>query len=218
MVAAVLHLHESAGMAGKRVDRDAASSSFAAMMSPTATRDPSLHDRASSFSSLPSTRSTSGMAAKVSGADCAAQPVTTMRRSGCSRLMRRIVCFAWRTASAVTAQVLITTASVPSADAPDHFRLHDIEPAAEGDDLDAHGATAFSNSAGSNFPANSNCTGPVINTWPSLSRQSMVSSPPGSVTFTLRLRAPEPRGGNGSSTGGRAAGLGQIRRRAPRCG
>ena len=65
----------------------------------------------SSFSSLPMTRSTSGMAANVPGSVCAAQPVTTMRALGRSRLMRRMVWRAWRTASAVTAQVFTTTAS-----------------------------------------------------------------------------------------------------------
>ena len=85
----------------------------AAMMSPTATRaPPAAQARASSFSVLPSTRSISGMAAKVAGSVCAAQPVTTMRASGRSRLMRRTVCRAWRTASPVTAQVLSTTVSL----------------------------------------------------------------------------------------------------------
>ena len=64
-----------------------------------------------SFSSLPSTRKTSGMLAKVLGSVCAAQPVTTMRAAGRSRLSFRMVCRAWRTASAVTAQVLITIVS-----------------------------------------------------------------------------------------------------------
>ena len=82
-----------------------------AMMSLTATFASVRHARASSFSSLPMTRSTSAIPAKSSGLVCAAQPVTTMRASGRSRLSRRIVCRAWRTASAVTAQVLTTTAS-----------------------------------------------------------------------------------------------------------
>ena len=51
------------------------------------------------------------MAAKVAGSICAAQPVTTMRASGRSRASRRIAWRAWRTASAVTAQVLTMTAS-----------------------------------------------------------------------------------------------------------
>ena len=48
--------------------------------------------------------------------------------------------------------------------AADRFRLGDIEAAAESDDVDAHATPALLNSAGSNFPANSNCTGPVIST------------------------------------------------------
>ena len=63
-----------------------------------------------SFSSLPTTWSTSGMAAKLAGSIWAAQPVTTMRASGFSRRALRIAWRAWRVASAVTAQVLITTA------------------------------------------------------------------------------------------------------------
>src|SRR6266545_205415 len=77
MIATVLHLHECARQVA-----------------------------ALSFSSLPSTNATSGMLAKVSGSVCAAQPVTTMRAAGCSRLSRRMAWRDWRTASAVTAQVL----------------------------------------------------------------------------------------------------------------
>ena len=55
------------------------------------------------------------MAAKVCGSVCAAQPVTTMLASGRSRLRRRIDWRACRTASAVTAQVLTTTASAMPA-------------------------------------------------------------------------------------------------------
>ena len=72
---------------------------------------------------------------------------------------------ACRTASAVTAQVLMTTVS-PSAlarRAANHLGLIGIEPAAEGDDIDAHVGTC-SNSAGSNLPSNSNSAGPVIST------------------------------------------------------
>ena len=56
------------------------------------------------------TRVTSGMAAKVSGSVCAAQPVTITGAPGFSRASLRISCRALRTASAVTAQVLTTTA------------------------------------------------------------------------------------------------------------
>ena len=64
------------------------------------------------FSALPSTRSTSGMAAKAAGSIWAAQPVTIRRAPGRSRRALRIACRACRTASPVTAQVLNTTASV----------------------------------------------------------------------------------------------------------
>ena len=65
-----------------------------AMMSPTATRPPLSSARqvaALSFSSLPSTRSTSGMAAKSCASVCAAQPVTMTRVPGRSRRSRRMV-------------------------------------------------------------------------------------------------------------------------------
>ena len=68
------------------------------------------------FSALPMTASTSAMPAKRPGSTWAAQPVTTMRAPGRSRRSLRMVCAAWRTASAVTAQVLtITVSSRPAA-------------------------------------------------------------------------------------------------------
>ena len=70
---------------------------------------------ARSFSSLPSTRSTSGIAANAAGSICAAQPVTTIRASGRSRRSLPMACRACRAASAVTAQVLSTTASPMAA-------------------------------------------------------------------------------------------------------
>ena len=91
------------------------------MMSFTSTRglSPRLKLRnvsARIFSALPMTASTSGMSAKRSGSICAAQPVTMMRACGLSRLSLRMVCAAWRTASAVTAQVFtITASSSPAA-------------------------------------------------------------------------------------------------------
>jgi hypothetical protein len=58
------------------------------------------------------------MVANVSGSVCAAQPVTMIFASGRSRARRRIDWRAWRTASAVTAQVLSTMAlSNPAASA-----------------------------------------------------------------------------------------------------
>ena len=115
VIAAVLHLHEGARVPFDRCRRRAARICVTAMMSATATFSFVCHSRASSFSSLPTTRSTSGMAANSAGSVCAAQPVTTMRASGRSRLMRRMLCLACRTASAVTAQVLTTTASATPA-------------------------------------------------------------------------------------------------------
>ena len=93
------------------------------------------------LSSLPSTRSTSAMPANISAWVCAAQPVTTMRVCGRSRLSRRIDCRACATASLVTAQLLMTMVSVSPASAAsrsDHLGFEGVEAAAEGDDLDAH--------------------------------------------------------------------------------
>src|SRR5262245_19585269 len=74
--------------------------------------------------------------------------------------------------------------------AADHLRLIGVEPAAEGDDVDAHWAALMSNSAGSNLPSYSYATGPVISTWSSRARHSIRSSPPGSVTVTVRPTRP----------------------------
>src|SRR5208282_3032006 len=49
------------------------------------------------------------------GSVCAAQPVTTILACGRFRRSARIACRAWRTASAVTAQVLTTTVSLKPA-------------------------------------------------------------------------------------------------------
>src|SRR5580692_9147134 len=67
------------------------------------------------LSSLPITRSTSVMPANICACVCAAQPVTTIRAPGRSRLMRRIDCRAWATASLVTAQLLMTMVSASPA-------------------------------------------------------------------------------------------------------
>ena len=74
-----------------------------------------------SFSALPSTRSTSGIAAKVAGSVCAAQPVTTTRAPGLACARRRMRWRAWRTASPVTAQLLTTTTSPTPAAAASPF-------------------------------------------------------------------------------------------------
>ena len=88
--------------------------SRAAMMSDTAEPAPGCQLSGFSLSSLPRTRWTLGRAAQAAGSICAAQPVTTMRASGRSRATRRMAWRAWRSASAVTAQVLTITVSVGS--------------------------------------------------------------------------------------------------------
>src|SRR5439155_24866184 len=56
-----------------------------------------------------------------------------------------------------------------------------------GEDIDAHqAAPAFANNAGLNRPLYSYSTGPVIRTWSSASRHSIMRLPPGNVTITLR--------------------------------
>src|SRR5262249_49153453 len=85
--------------------------------------------------------------------------------------------------------------------AADHLRLIGVEPAAEGDDVNAHWVALMSNSAGSNLPSYSYATGPVISTWSSRARHSIRSSPPGNVTVpvpppasaTVTVRAVSPR-------------------------
>ena len=82
-----------------------------AMMSETRAGAPGCQLSGSSFSVLPSTRSTPGRAAQAAGSSCTAQPVTTMQASGRLRWARRMALRHWRSASAVTAQVLMTMVS-----------------------------------------------------------------------------------------------------------
>ena len=80
----------------------------------------------------------------------AAQPVTMIRASGCSRRARRIAWRAWRSASAVTAQVLTMTASAEpglAGGAADDLALERVEPAAEGDDLDCRSSASAGRAA-----------------------------------------------------------------------
>ena len=116
MVAAVLHLDEGAGAALEAVDQMRGG---LAHRHDVVDRDARLLSAArarnvagSSFSALPSTRSTSGMAAKAAGIDLrGAAGDDDAARPGRSRRALRIAWRAWRTASAVTAQVLTMTAS-----------------------------------------------------------------------------------------------------------
>src|SRR5215210_2128004 len=76
--------------------------------------------------------------------------------------------------------------------AGDHLGFEGVEPATKGDDFHAH-VTPHSryateaNSDGSKRPSYSKLAVPVINTWSSRSRHSMVSSPPGRAICTVRL-------------------------------
>ncbi len=122
---------------------------------------------------------------------------------------------ACRTASAVTAQVLTTTVSPRPARRRASRRMTSdsvgVEPAAEGDDVDAHhAAPAAANSAGSKRPSNSYATGPVISTWSSRSRHSISEVAARQRHRHLAVGAPQPRRGDRRRAGGRAAGLGQA--------
>src|ERR1700692_3176778 len=139
-------------------------------------------DAGSSFSALPSTRSASAMAMKVCGSVCAAQPVTTILAESRSPRSAPIACRASRDrlprladrfggdGAGVDHHGVVKTGALGFA--ADHFRLGRVEPAAEGDDLDAHGAaSAAANKAASKWPLCSYSVGPGIRAWPSGSRQ-----------------------------------------------
>ncbi len=122
-----------------------------------------------SFSALPSTRSASAMATKVCGSVCAAQPVTTIfacgplaaqRPDGLARLTHRLR----RHRAGIDHDGVGEAGALRLA--ADHFRFGGIEPAAEGDDVDAHrhAAPAPANKAASKRPLCSYSTGPVIST------------------------------------------------------
>ncbi len=96
----------------------ATSWSRARPISPTALPAPGSQLSARSFSTLPSTRATPGIAAHRAGAICAAQPVTTIDAPGRSRCARATALRHCRSASAVTAQVFTTTVSDSPAACP----------------------------------------------------------------------------------------------------
>ena len=132
---------------------------------------PRVQLSASSFSALPRTRSTSGMAAKRSGSTCAAQPVTTMRgagllAAGAADGLARLAHGLGRHRAGVDDDrvAAIPAASAARRIASDSARL---SAAAEGEHLDRHQA-APANNAGGRTPSCSSSTGPVISTWPSV--------------------------------------------------
>ena len=117
---------------------------------------------------------------------------------------RRIAWRAWRSASAVTAQVLTMMVSVePAAGvAAHHLALVGVEPAAEGEDLDA---SCRDRPRGRCAPVKAVATGPVISTWPSVApfdlqlaavehdRRRGARSGRGGAAFTSAAQAPEPQ-------------------------
>ena len=92
---------------------------------------------------LPTTRATSGIAAKVCGSVCAAQPVTTILASGRSRAslrmrLARLPHGLGRHRAGVDDDGVVEPGRRRGV--ADHLGLVGVEPAAEGDDLDAHQA------------------------------------------------------------------------------
>src|SRR6185312_893451 len=69
---------------------------------------------------------------------------------------------------------------------PQRFGFGGVQAAAESDNFNAHRAHRSISIEGSSLPSNSISTGPVIRIWSSPSRQSIMRSPPGSVTRSLR--------------------------------
>jgi hypothetical protein len=142
MVAALLDLDEGAGAAGEVGRRDAPAVSrdrhdVGDARQPARPMRPRIRPCSLSLVAEDAGRR-SGRADQASGAICAAQPVTTMRASGRSRRRRRMAWRAWRSASAVTAQVLtMTVVGQPRRGWPRiDLALVGVEAAAEGEDVD----------------------------------------------------------------------------------
>ena len=192
MVAAVLHLDEGAralGEAGDQMRRglahrhdvgDADSARQPSVASWKLARTAVELARA-----LPTTpRRPRASPRSVSGSIWAAQPVTSRRASGRARCALRIAWRVWRTASAVTAQLLTMTRSSSAAGQRAHrLALGDVEPAAEGDDLrTAHRARQL---AGEDLGGGAASSG---SSRPAPSRSA--ASPPGSCTSTGLCTSP----------------------------
>ncbi len=149
----------------------------------------------------------------ASGAICAAQPVTMMRAPGLLAPRLRIAWRAWRSASAVTAQVLTMTASLEPGGAgmaAHHLGLEGVEPAAEGDDLGRQATGALQLSAKVDLAAEARrAQPPVMSTWSSGSH-SISSSPPSSTTVGAAAGQLAPRRRDQGRAGAAAAGLGDA--------
>ncbi len=192
------------------------------MMSPTATRAsgaPASRAQASgrSFSALPSTTSTSGIAAKVAG-------LGLRGAAGDDDPRLRVV-------APQPADLLARLAHRLGGDGAgvDHDRVADagrrgeplhrlglvgVEPAAEGGEDRARSRRSAPRNSGESRPSKTSAVGPVIQT-PS-SRQSITSSPPSSRTVTRRPVSPRRAVDHRGGAGARAAGERDHRRRAPR--
>jgi len=131
--------------------------------------------------------------------------VTMMRACGFSRRARRIACRACRTALAGNGARVYQDGIVEPGRfrlGSHHFGFVGIEPAAEGDDFDtAHRARASGSASrekapveGSTMPDHSHSAGPVMTTWSSRSRHSMLSLPAGLAVATsmVTFRAVRP--------------------------
>ena len=108
------------------------------MMSDTAPGASGAQLSGRSFSALPSTRATPGSAVQAAGSICAAQPVTTMRASGRSRCARadRLASLPLRLrchGAGIDDHGIGERGRVPA----NHLALIGVQPAAEGEDLDA---------------------------------------------------------------------------------
>ena len=195
VVAAGLHLHIGARPGAEPVDQRRRRP---ALGHDVADRDPRRRAPASraqasgrSFSALPSTRSTSGIAAKVAGSVCAAQPVTTTPRV--------------RVVAAQAADLLARLPHRLGGDgaAVDHHRVarrrrrrrgpssprsRRRSAGSRGWRRPARVTPAPARKSADSRPSKTSVVGPVIQT-PS-SRQSIPSSPPSSRTVTRRPVSP----------------------------
>ena len=149
---------------------------------------------------------------KRSGSSWAAQPVTRIRASGRSRRARRIAWRVWRTASAVTAQLLTMIQSSSGGRQRAHrLALGEVEAAAERDRLDAHAQRLQVDLA-------------VEHVGRGAAHPDRLARRPGDGQRAARHRHLDRRcgalrgdRGDRGGAGAGAAGAGSGRRRAPRC-
>ena len=228
MVAAVLHLDEGARPALDRVDHmggglahghDVVDARLLGIVD-AEIRQRAIVAGAASFSSLPSTRSTSSMAAKLCGSVCAAQPVTMMRAFGllAARLADRLPGlahgFGGDRAGVEDHRAIVEPAKPGGFGlAAHHLGFIGVEPAAEGDDVDRHQAApccSRAHDAGRRIEAAGKFP------FGRAGHDDMVVVAPfdrevaaGHGDRHCAAGAPGAGGADGGGAGGRAAGLGQ---------